>query len=132
MGIIPKTAIPASDEAIDTIAGIELKRREAEKEAGLAASCRSALRHLHALLDREKEALQLHGPDAGRPANVEAVAAEIERVKKLAAATVQNHPSRHADPAGLRQMSRQKSWQNAQRNPARNKGRRTMGRAGGR
>jgi hypothetical protein len=37
-----------------------------------------------------------------------------------------------ADHAGLRQLSRRKSWQDAQRSPARNKGRRTMGRNGGR
>ena len=37
-----------------------------------------------------------------------------------------------ADRAGLRQLSRRKSWQDAQRSPARNKGRRTMGRNGGR
>jgi hypothetical protein len=133
MGIIPTTAVPvATDEAIDAIADIEMQRRETEKEAGLAASCSSALRKLHELLDREKEVLQLHGAVAGHPANVDAVMVEIERVKRLAVVTGQGHPSRNADRAGLRQESRQKSWHNAPRNPARNKGRRTMGRAGGR
>ena len=132
MGIIPTTAVPATDEAIDAIADIEMQRREMEKEAGLAASCSSALRKLHELLDREKEVLQLHGVVTGHPANVDAVLVEIERVKRLAAVTDQGHPSRNADRAGLRQESRQKSWHDAPRNPGRNKGRRTMGRAGGR
>jgi len=123
---------PATDEVIDAIAGIEMQRQVMEKEAGLQASCSSALRKLHELLDHEKEALQLHGAGTGHPANVEAVTIEIERVRRLAVITGQGHPSRNADPAGLRQVSRQKSWQNAPRNPARNKGRRTMGRAGGR
>ncbi len=132
MGIIPAAVVPARDEVIDAIAGIETKRREMEKEAGRVASCSSALRKLHGLLEQEKEAAQSRGSDAGHPGNVQAVTIEIERVKKLAVITGQGPLSRHADPAGLRQVTRQKSWQDARRNPARNKGRRTMGRAGGR
>ncbi len=131
-GADPSETASASDEAIDAIADIEMQRREMEKEAGLAASCSSALRKLHELLEREKAALQLHGAGTGHPANVDAVAIEIDRVKRLAVIKVQGPAHRNADPAGLRQESRQKSWQNAQRSPARNKGRRTMGRAGGR
>lgn len=132
MGIVSGTVVPASDEVIEAIAGIEAKRRAMEKEAGRVASCSSALRKLHGLLEQEKEAAQSRGAGAGHPGNVRAVTIEIERVKKLAAITGQGPLSRHADSAGLRQMTRQKSWQDAQRNPARNKGRRTMGRAGGR
>ena len=117
----------ASDEVIDEIAEIEMKRREAAKEAGLAASCSSALRKLHELLDRQKEALRQRGPDADHPGSVEAVAIEIERVKALAGAKVQGPAARNSYPG-----RRNSSWQDAQRSPARNKGRRTMGRAGGR
>jgi len=131
MGIIPATEAPASDEVLDRIAGIELHRRAIEKDAGLVAACSSALRKLHELLEREKEALQLHGADAGNQASIDAVMIEVDRVKKLAVATGQGPPHRNTDRAGLRQESRQKSWQNAPRNPARNKGRRTMGRTGG-
>jgi len=128
----PLETNPATDEVIDMIADIEIQRQAMEKNAGLAASCGAALRKLHELLEREKEALQLHGAGTGHPANVEAVAIEIERVKRLTVTRGQGHPPRNADRAGPRWVSRQKSWQNAPRNPARNKGRRTMGRAGGR
>lgn len=132
MAIVPTTDVPTTDEVIGAIAEIEMKRREMEQEAGLAASCSSALRKLHELLEREKAALQLHSAGTGHPANVDAVTIEVERVKRLTVIKVQGPPHRNADPAGLRQESRQKSWQDARRNPARNKGRRTMGRAGGR
>jgi hypothetical protein len=118
---------PATDEVIQMIAAIEAQRQAIEKEAGLAAACSSALRKLHELLDREREALQLRGPAAGHPENVEAVTIEIGRVKQLAVAKRQGptHEGAHTD-------LRKASWRNAHRNPARNKGRRTMGRAGGR
>jgi hypothetical protein len=118
---------PATDEVIDVIADIESQRQAMEKEGGLAASCSSALRRLHELLDREKEALQLRGPDAGHPENVEAVAIEIERVKGL---TVITSPG--PAPKGAYPGQRKVAWRNAHRSPARNRGRRTMGRAGGR
>ena len=128
MGIMPtKTEVPATDEVIDAIADIELKRRETEKEAGLAMSCSSALHRLNELLEHETEALRLRGPDSGHQENVQAVKIEIERVKKLAVVRDQNPFPRHA-----RTGPRQVSWRSAPRNPARNKGRRTMGRAGGR
>jgi hypothetical protein len=112
---------------IDRIAEIESQRQAMQNDAGLAASCSSALRRLHELLDREKTALQQHGTDAGHPENVEAVAAEIERVKGLAAITNPGPAPRAAYPG-----QRKSTWQNAHRSPARNRGRRTMGRAGGR
>jgi hypothetical protein len=118
---------PATDEVIDRIAEIESQRQAMEKEAGLAASCSSALRRLHELLDREKSELQSLGPDAGHPENVDAVAAEIERVKGLTA-VARPGPS----PRGAYPGQRKATWRNAHRSPARNKGRRTMGRAGGR
>ena len=121
-----------TDEVAGAIADIEMQRQVTEKKAGLRASCSSALRRLHELLEREQKAAQLHGAGAGHPANVDALMAEIERVKALAVVKVQGPAHRNSDPAGRRQESRQKSWQNAQRSPAKNKGRRTMGRAGGR
>lgn len=121
----PLGTTPATDEVIARIAEIESQRQAMKKEAGGAASCSSALRKLHELLDREKEALQLRGPDAGHPENVAAVAAEIERVKGLNAIA---NPA----PSGAYPGQRQAVWRNAHRSPARNKGRRTMGRAGGR
>lgn len=120
-------AASASDKVIDAIAEIEMRRREAEKEAGLAASCSSALRKLHELLERETETRRQRGGGAGLPGNVEAVAAEIERLKGRAPATKQGPAARNTFPDG-----KKASWQDARRNPARNKGRRTMGRAGGR
>ena len=126
--IIPTTDVPATDEVIDAIAGIEMQRQAMEKDAGLAASCNSALRKLHELLDREKGALRMHGAGTAHPANVDAVTIEIDRVKRLAVIKVQGPAPRNARPAGPRQVS----WQNAPRSPARNKGRRTMGRSGGR
>jgi hypothetical protein len=123
-GADPSETASASDEVIDALAGIERQRQAMEKEAGLAAACSSALRKLHELLDREKEALQLRGPGAGHRENVGAVTADIERVKRLAVVTSQR-------PAGYPGQQKA-SWRNAQRSPARNKGRRTMGRAGGR
>src|SRR5688572_1664319 len=133
MGSIPTTSVAAGDEVIDAIADIEMKRREMEKEAGLAASCSSALRQLHELLEREQKTLQQHDAGTRHAANVDAVTIEVERVKRLAVVIKSRGPAhRNADPAGRRQESRQKSWQDAQRSPAKNKGRRTMGRAGGR
>ena len=127
MSNAPVGTTPATDEVIDAIAEIESQRQAMQKEAGFAASCSSALRRLHELLDREKDALQLRGPDAGHPENVEAVTAEIERVKGLAAITNPGPAPRGAYPG-----QRKATWRDAQRSPARNRGRRTMGRAGGR
>jgi hypothetical protein len=118
---------PAAGGAIEAIAEIEVQRQAMEKEAGLAAACSSALRKLHELLDHETEALQLRGPAAGHPQNVEAVTTEIERVKQLTVAKSQG-PSRKGGYTGPGKTS----WRNAQYSPARNKGRRTMGRGGGR
>ena len=126
-GARPLGTIPAADEMLDMIASIEMQRQETEKEAGLAASCGTALRKLHAVLNREKEALQQRGPGAGHPENVEAVTAAIERVKALAVVKIQGPASQSAYP-----RQRKESWRDAQRNTGRNKGRRTMGRAGGR
>jgi bacterioferritin-associated ferredoxin len=126
-GAHPMGTTRATDEVIDAIADIEMQRQEMEREAGLAASCSSALRKLHELLGHEREALQSRGADAGHPENVEALTIEIGRVKGLGITTSQGPASRSAY-RGQRKVS----WRNAHRSPDRNKGRRTMGRAGGR
>jgi len=127
MGIIPSTHVPAADEVIDAIAEIEMLRRETEKHGGLAMSCTAALQRLQELHDRGQEAMRLHGSQGVHASNVDAVTAEMERVRKLAMVTHQRPNARnpYAEQRGP-------SWRDAPRNPARNKGRRTMGRAGGR
>ncbi len=117
-----------SYEVMDAIAHIELHRQEMEKEASAAAACNEALRKLHELLNREREALQAHGPDAGRAANVEALTAEIGRVKRLASAAAgRGMPKRGGGPQ--RQGAPRPSDSH---NRPRTRGRRTMGRGGGR
>lgn len=117
----------AADEVIDMIAEIEVQRQTMEQEAGVESASSGALRRLHELLSREREALQLHGPNSAHAANVDAVTNEIERVKKLARATSHGFISRNTRPE-----PRQVSLRSGTRIPPRNKGRRTMGRAGGR
>jgi hypothetical protein len=110
-----------TDDVIDLIAGIEMHRQKIEKDSGLAAACNEALRQLHELLDREREALQARGPDARHSANIEAVTIEIKRVKKLLGNTRRDAISGVPRPG-------QVSLQSAARNFPRDKGRRTMGR----
>jgi bacterioferritin-associated ferredoxin len=116
-----------TDEVMDAIAHIEMHRQEMEKAASVAAACNEALRKLHELLNREREALQSHGPGAGHAANIEALTAEIERVKRLAGEAGGVAMLKHERPR------RQKPVRPGQRhNPPRTKGRRTMGRSSGR
>jgi hypothetical protein len=118
----------ATDEVIDAIAHIEMHRQEMQKEAGPAAASNEALRKLHELLEHERQALQLHGPGAGDPANIEAVTAEIEKVKRLAGAGNQGANRGHVHD----QRQKRNSRPGRPHNPPRNKGRRTMGRRGDR
>jgi hypothetical protein len=75
----------ATDDVLRSIAAIETQRRELEKGSGLPASCNEALRQLHRLLDRERQALQMHGTGTQRhSANIGRVTLEITRVKILA------------------------------------------------
>lgn len=118
----------ATDEVIDMIASIELRRREVEKELGRAAACAEALRSLQELLDRETEASRPGSPDGGEhSANIEAVTAEVGKVKRLAEMTGRLSLPQRAHPT-----QREVSLRDAPRNPSRNRGRRTMGRGGGR
>jgi len=118
MGIIPTTDVPATDEVIDAIADIEMKRRETEKTAGFAMSCSSALHRLNELLAHETEALRLRGPDAGHPQNVEAVRMEIGRVKGLTGATGKNSFPGAGRAGQAKAAGQQRFWQNAPRNPS--------------
>jgi hypothetical protein len=115
--------VTASDDVIDLIAYIELHRQEMGKESDLAAACNEALRKLHELLEREREALQSHGTGTRHSANIETVMLEIARVKKLAGDT-----SRPANSRNPRPRRHQVTLQSGARNFPRNKGRRTMGR----
>lgn len=53
--------VAASDEGIDLVAAIELRRRAMEKESGASAARSEVLRRLHELRARERAALQSHG-----------------------------------------------------------------------
>jgi len=115
----------ASDEVTDGIAAIEMHRQGTEKESGLAASCSEALRKLQALLEQEKEALQLHGPETVHALNVEAVEHEIRRVQSMTGNKGHGAVPRNARPRGHQPPRPEKSA-----NAPRNRGRRTMGRGG--
>jgi hypothetical protein len=114
-------------EVTSAIAYIERHRQAMEKEGSAAAACNEALRRLHELLDREHEALQSRGAGGGHEANVEAVTAEIERVKRLASAAGKGVMPKHGRPLTQKHVGPGQAH-----NPPRNKGRRTMGRTGGR
>jgi hypothetical protein len=116
---------PATDEIVDLIASIEMHRKGMGKESGLSAACNEALRKLHELLDREREALKGHGSGSPHSANIEAVTKEIAKVKKLAGDTTTPTDSQNPRP-----RHHQVSLQDGARNFPRNKGRRTMGRSG--
>lgn len=118
----------ASDEVTDGIAAIEMHRQGTEKESGLAVACSEALRKLHELLEQEKQALQLHGPETVCAFNVEAVANEIKRIQAMAGIKGQGPMPRNVRPRGEQQVPRADKSHNSPRN----RGRRTMGRTGGR
>ena len=119
--------ITAADDITDAIAQIEMHRQESAKTAGLATACNEALRKLHEMLQLEQEAVQRHGPGTLHPANVGALTAAIDKVKKLAGTEskgarvpMQRHGQNRVPSSG------------APYQPPRNKGRRTMGRRGDR
>jgi hypothetical protein len=70
--IVATSDVSKTDEMLDMIASIKIQRQSMEKEAGLAASCESAVHKLHELLEHEKRASQLHGAGSRHAANVEA------------------------------------------------------------
>jgi hypothetical protein len=117
----------ASDEITDDIAAIEMHRQGTEQESGLAVACSEALRKLQALLEQEKEALRVHGPDSVHAINVEAVANQIRRVQSMSGGKSQGAMPRNARPRAPQAPRPEKAH-----NAPRNRGRRTMGRGGGR
>ena len=76
-------ASPATNGVADAIADIEKRRLTTETEAGMAMACSTALHRLQELLGHETEALRLRGPASTHLANIEAISAEIGRVRKL-------------------------------------------------
>ena len=117
-----------SDEVTDGIAAIELHRQGTEQESGLAVACSEALRKLQALLEQEKEALQLHGPDTVHAINVDALTGEIKRVQSMVGKG-KGTASRNTRARG-QQRARLEGAHNS--NSARKRGRRNLGRGGGR
>jgi bacterioferritin-associated ferredoxin len=116
-----------SETVMGAIAHIEMHRQEMAKETSVAAACNEALRKLHELLDGERERLQSLGPGAEHAENIEAVMAEIERVKRLAGASGKGAMPRHEGAQRLKRVG-----PGQPHNRPRTKGRRTMGRTGGR
>ena len=114
-------------EVGNAIVHIEKHRRAMAKEASAAAACNEALRKLHELLDREHEALRSPGAGDEHAANVEAVKAEIERVKRLAGVAGKGVMPKHGPPQTQKRVGPSQPHDHA-----RTKGRRTMGRSSGR
>jgi hypothetical protein len=87
-------AIPAISDVADAIADIERRRLATEHDAGTALACSAALHRLHEIRDHETEGLRLRGPASAHHANVEAVSAEIGRVKRLSAVSPRGKTSK--------------------------------------
>ena len=121
----------ATDEVTDLIASIEMQRQETEKEAGSATACGAALRSLQELLDREKEALRLDGPNTEHAANIAAVTIGIGKVTRLAGLTSGRLSLPERAHLGQREEPRRGPLRSPS-NPSRSRGRRTMGRGSGR
>ena len=114
-------------EVADAIAQIEAHRKSMAQEASAAAACNEALRKLHELLDREREALQAHGAADGYAENIAAVTAEIERVKRLGGMAGKGVLPKHGRPQAQKHVGPSQPH-----NTPQNRLRRTMGRTGGR
>lgn len=114
-------------EVTEAIAQIETHRKSMAQEASVAAACNEALRKLHELLEREREALQLHGEADGHAETIAAVTAEIERVKRLGGAAGKGVMPKHGRPQAQKHVGPSQPH-----NTPQNRLRRTMGRTGGR
>ena len=115
-----------SDEVTDAIAHIEMHRQEAVKDSGLAHACSEALRKLHELLEETRSQAQAALPQGAHSPDVEAVTAEIRKVKSLAG------NAGHDNPRPQRAKQHAPPNRTGPHGPPRNKGRRTMGRNSGR
>jgi hypothetical protein len=101
------------DEILDAIAEIEVQRQAMAREGQAEAARELSLRKLHELQSREQAELEAQGPSEERLANVQALRAEIERVKALGRsnprpAGVGKHPPRNKPPRPPRRDSRRR------------------------
>jgi uncharacterized protein HemY len=94
--------VPATADVAGAIADIERRRLATENDAGMALACSAALHRLQELLDHETEALRLRGSTSAHLGNVEAISAEIGRVRKLRAVTHGGAARRIMNPAAGR------------------------------
>src|SRR6266571_5425248 len=113
-------AEPATAEMIDTLAGIEMQRKEKEKESGVPVSCNWALGKLYGLLPGERKSPGTN-PGTALQANIEAATRAIGRLRELARTTGQL-----ATPKGERPWHQQKSWRDAQKKSSGDRPRKTM------
>ena len=79
-------AEPATTDMIDTLAGIEIERKEREKQSGVPVSCNWALGRLYKLLPGKRRSPGMK-MGATLQANIEAATLAIGRLRKLAQAT---------------------------------------------
>jgi hypothetical protein len=79
-------AEPATTEMIDTLAGIEVQRKEREKESGVPVSCNWALGKLYGLLPGKRGSPGMKMGTTPQ-ANIEAATLAIGQLRKLAQAT---------------------------------------------
>ena len=76
----------ATPEMIDTLAGIEIERKEREKQSGVPVSCNWALGRLYELLPGKRRSPGMK-VGAALQANIEAATLAIGQLRKLAQAT---------------------------------------------
>lgn len=91
------------DEILDAIAAIEVQRQAMAREGQAEAARELSLRKLHELQSRSQAELEAQGPSEERLANVQALRAEIERVKGLGRSSQRppaggKHPPRNKPP----------------------------------
>ena len=79
--------VTTTADVAGAIADIERRRLATERDAGMALARSAALHRLQELLDHETAALRLRGPASAHLGNVEAISAEIGRVRKLRTVT---------------------------------------------
>ena len=109
----------ATPEVIDALAGIEMQRREREKESGVPVSCGWALGKLHELLPRERKSPGTNVESTALQANIEAATLAIGRIRKLAQITGEHNKLKSDRP-----WHQQKSWRDAPPSGNRARGRR--------
>jgi hypothetical protein len=111
----------ATPEVIDALAGIEMQRKEREKESGVPVSCNWALGKLYELLSRERKPPGRNAESTALRGNIEAATLAIGRLGKLAKITGKG-ATRKSD----RPWHQQKSWRDAQKTSDGNRPRKAM------